>query len=229
MAKKKILPKIILWLVIAVFCVGLAFCTVTVINGRKMYKDAIKRTSVQQMYDEISSREGYVRIDTVSPVFLDAIIAIEDHRFYEHSGYDLVSIGRAIIDNIISGGYASGGSTITQQTAKNLWFTQEKFLERKVAEVFTAVDMEKELGKDKILELYINISFFGRGCYGVGNAAETFFETEPSELTLGQSAYLAGLLQAPSIYSVDEEKALQRYEKVINAMKQYDLYPEEEN
>ena len=93
MAKKKILPRIFLWLVIAVFCVGLAFCTVTVINGRKMYKDAIKRTSVQQMYDEISSREGYVRIDNVSPVFLDAIIAIEDHRFYEHSGYDLVSIG----------------------------------------------------------------------------------------------------------------------------------------
>ncbi len=192
--------------------------------GYGMYKRAVSALPAEQVYLTASSQEGYVTLDRISPDLQAAVIAIEDHRFYSHPGYDIRSMCRAAVDSIITGNL-TGGSTITQQTAKNVWFTQEKRFTRKAAEIFAARDLERVLGKEKILELYLNISFFGKGSYGIGAAAREFFGTTPDKLTLEQSVYLAGLLQAPSVYSANEEKAAQRYEKVVNAMKRYNMYP----
>ena len=142
-----------------------------------------------------------VDIDNVSPYLLDAIVAVEDSRFYKHPGIDPVAVLRALLIDLREGRVVEGGSTITQQTAKNVFLTQERTWKRKVKEVYYALMLEHYYTKKEILELYLNQIYFGHGAYGIESAARTFFNKSSADLNLPESALLAGLTRSPAAYS----------------------------
>ena len=162
----------------------------------------------------------YVLLEDMPNYLIQAVIAVEDVRFYSHGGYDWSSIMRATAHNVESGEIEEGASTITQQLAKNLFLTQEQSFTRKLEELFLAMNIEKHFSKNKILELYLNTIYFGSNFYGVESAAEGYFGKKPKELTLAESAMLAGLPNAPSVYSpyVNFLLAKKRQLVVIDAM-----------
>ncbi|WP_022670425.1 penicillin-binding protein 1A [Hippea alviniae] len=142
-----------------------------------------------------------VKLSQISPWMRYAILAAEDARFYEHGAIDIVGIVRALVVDIMQGKIIQGGSTITQQLVKNIYLTPARTIKRKVKEIILAYRLEKELSKDKILELYLNTVYFGDGAWGVEAAARTYFNTHAKDLTIAQSALLAGLVAAPSYYN----------------------------
>ncbi|MCC5977335.1 MAG: PBP1A family penicillin-binding protein [Salinarimonas sp.] len=149
-----------------------------------------------------------------------AFIAIEDRRFYSHFGIDPVGIGRALATNLATGATVQGGSTITQQLAKNLFLTHERTASRKIQEAILALWLERRHGKDELLELYMNRVYFGAGAYGVEAAARRYFDKAAEELTLAEAAMLAGLVQAPSRLAPtrNPQAARDRAALVLNAM-----------
>lgn len=168
-------------------------------------------------------RKNYVRLADIPLTLQQAIIAVEDHRFYNHIGVDIEGILRASLVNLQTGSLQEGASTITQQLVKNLFLTPEKTWVRKTEEVVLAFDFEARYSKEEILEIYLNTIYFGSGAKGIGQAARVYFGKKPSELTLAESAMLAGLPNAPSIYSpyVDYNAAKQRQAVVLAAMARY--------
>jgi len=139
-----------------------------------------------------------VTLDALPPYLVQAVLATEDRRFYEHHGIDLRGIARAAVNNIVLGRVAEGASTITQQLAKNLFLSHERTLQRKLKEVVIALWLEYHLSKDDILTLYLNRVYFGSGTYGVDAAARRYFNKPAARVTVLESAYLAGSLKAPS-------------------------------
>lgn len=160
--------------------------------------------------------------DEIPQIMRDAIVAIEDERFYVHQGVDFRGILRAAWANIRSKDIVQGGSTITQQYIKNAYITDEKTMDRKLREAVLAYQLEKQWSKQKILSEYLNTIYFGSGAYGIEAAAEEYYGVHAAELSLGQAALLAGLPKAPSAYSPrrDPDKALQRRDLVLNRMYQ---------
>ncbi len=142
-----------------------------------------------------------VQLHELPPHLPHAVLAVEDRRFYEHSGIDPRGVARALWDNIWAGGLRSGGSTITQQLAKNLFLSPERTLRRKVQEALLALWLERRFGKDQILTIYLNRVYFGQGAYGVDAAARQYFGKSAQDVTVYESALLAGLLKAPSRYN----------------------------
>ena len=192
----------------------------TFFKGYSMYKSAIKEASIKEKFSEIQSKENFKTINEVPDIFIDAIISVEDQRFYRHNGIDFLSIGRAIVTNLKTFDFTEGGSTITQQIAKNEYFTQSKNFYRKVAEVFVARDIEKEYDKDDILEIYINTNFYGSGYYGIYDASMGYYEKDPIELNDYEATLLAGVPNAPSVYSpkVNLNLAERRQDVVLKKM-----------
>ncbi len=146
------------------------------------------------------SREK-VDIKDVPKDFINALLATEDKNFYKHKGYDLLGMGRSVISNVMAGRVVQGASTITQQLARLLFLSNEKSLDRKIKELYTAASIENTISKDKILELYVNNIYLGSGAYGIQAAAQTYFNKPLKELSLPELALIAGLPQAPSVYS----------------------------
>lgn len=145
-------------------------------------------------------REKFVPYDKIPDFLKKGIIATEDRRYYDHGAIDLIGVGRAAFTNYMAGETVEGGSTIAQQTVKNIFLSNERTMTRKVEELALAVQLEHNYSKDQILELYLNTIYFGHGAYGVGEASRTYFGKEPKDLDLSQCAMLAGLPQAPSAY-----------------------------
>ncbi len=170
----------------------------------------------------------YVKLDDVPRSLRQAIIAVEDARFYSHSGFDVMGIARAAVVNVEAGEIEEGASTITQQLAKNLFLTSEPSFTRKAEEFVLAMDLEQHFSKDKIIELYLNTIYFGSNFYGIYDAAQGYFGKKPKDLTIGESTMLAGLPNAPSLYSpyVDFMLAKKRQLVVINAMVRANLLSE---
>lgn len=164
--------------------------------------------------------KNYVPLAEVPLVFQQAIIAVEDNRFYQHLGVDMEAVFRAILVNVQTGELREGGSTITQQLVKNLLLTQDRTWERKVFEIPMAFLMEYTYPKEKILEMYINSIYYGSGAYGIQSASITYFGKPPKALTLAEASLIAGLPAAPSLYSplVDLNLAKQRQGIVLAAM-----------
>jgi penicillin-binding protein 2A len=161
-----------------------------------------------------------VTIDHIPPQLRNAVVATEDRRFYAHSGVDLISIARALWKDIRSQGYAEGGSTITQQLAKNMFLPMDKTLGRKLKEAAYALKIELNYSKDQILELYLNHIYYGQGQWGIGRAAQTYFAKNTENLTLAESAVLAGIPKAPTTYNPirNKENALDRRNTVLALM-----------
>ncbi len=160
-------------------------------------------------------------IGEMSPFIPKAVIAIEDRRFMSHFGVDPIGLARAMVANVLAGRMVQGGSTLTQQLAKNLFLKPERTVERKVQEVLLAVWLEQKYTKDQILELYLNRVFFGSNAYGVEAASRRYFQKSAREVTLHEAALLAGLLKAPSRLSParDPEAANARAQLVLAAMR----------
>lgn len=172
-----------------------------IFGGYQMYKDAVSKTSIAKAVEQLKSDDDYVKIEEISPIYLQGVVNSEDQRFYEHGAIDLVSIGRATIKNLKAGSYVEGGSTITQQLAKNMYFSFEKKLERKVAEVLVAQELEKQFTKEEILEMYCNVAYFGEGCYGLGEASKYYYGVAPSQLTENQAQALIRTLKSPNNFN----------------------------
>jgi len=160
-----------------------------------------------------------VPLEEMAPVAVDALIAAEDQRFFEHTGVDPLGIGRALWNNLRSDS-TQGGSTITQQLVKNAYLTSDRTLTRKIREAVLAVKLERNDDKDAILERYLNTVYFGRGAYGLEAAARTYFDTGAGELTAEQAALLVGMLRSPHQLdpAVDADAALRRRNAVLEAM-----------
>lgn len=161
-----------------------------------------------------------ITIGEVPPYLPKAFVAIEDRRFYEHFGIDPIGLGRALVNNLRRSGGVQGGSTLTQQLAKNLFLTQERTAARKIQEAILALWLERTYSKDQILELYLNRVYFGSGAYGVEAAAQRYFNKSARSVTIAEAAMLAGLVQAPSRLAPNRnpEAAEKRAQLVIAAM-----------
>lgn len=181
-----------------------------------------------QIYDRqgvrlsVGKRWDYwtVKSETIPKVLKDAVVAVEDRRFYQHHGIDMIGILRALWVNSRNVAVAQGGITITQQLSKNLFLTPEKTLERKIKEAILAFKIETYFTKEEILTLYLNHVYFGSGIYGIGPATRFYFNKDAPELDLPEAAILAGLLKAPERYSPHHnlELAKQRRELVLKQM-----------
>lgn len=179
---------------------------------------------IYEMIDPNAGRRTYTPIDEISPYLIAATIAIEDKEYYNHPGFDAIALMRALWQNYTSGEVVSGASTITQQLARTLFFTPSERVEisvrRKAREIILAAELTRRYTKDEILELYLNEINYGNLAYGIEAAAETYFNTTASELDLAQSAFLAGLPQAPSVYDIftARDETLYRNKQTITAM-----------
>ncbi len=216
----KFIKKLIFLLLIAIIIIF----SIVALNGKKMYDEKISKMSLQDTIAKIESDKNYVKLDDLPDDYKNAIIAVEDHRFKKHGAIDLIAIGRAIWINVTNFELREGGSTITQQVAKNIFFiSEDDALTRKSAEIFAAFDLEKNYSKDKILELYVNTIYFGDGYYGIKEACNGYLNIEPSQMTLYDCTMMAGIPNAPSVYnpSANPKLTRSRQKKVISDMVEY--------
>jgi membrane peptidoglycan carboxypeptidase len=222
--------KIIIKVIVFILAICISFLAFYTVVGYSMYKEALEQVPISEKIEQLKSKDNYVLLDDVPKIYKDAVIAVEDHRFYYHSGVDYFSICRAIFNNITSQSLSEGGSTITQQLCKNVYFTQERKLERKFAEIFMSFEFEKECSKDEILELYINTCFYGNGCYTLKEASNLYYKKEPNKLTDYEATMIAGIPNAPSLYNPIHSLKLakERQRQVLYAMVLYDVITKEE-
>ena len=175
-------------------------------------------------------RKQFVSSKDIPEMMKKAIVATEDRRFYDHGALDLVSVTRALVTNYMAGQTLEGGSTIAQQTVKNIFLSHDRTLSRKIEEMALAVRLEKIYTKDEILELYLNTIYFGHGAYGIKDAARIYFEKDVKDLNVSQCAMLAGLPQAPSVYDpiTHPEEGIRRMVVVLTLMAQQEYISSED-
>ena len=228
--KRHCVIKAIFRLLIVLVCLVLGVGAFFGVKGYEMYQDAIAERTLDERVEDIRNTENFTIYSELPQFYIDATISVEDHRFADHCGIDLIAIGRAAWTDIRAMSFVEGGSTITQQLVKNLLFTQDKKIVRKAAEVFAALEMESKYSKEEIFELYANTAYFGSGYYGIYQASIGYFGKEPSALTDYECALLAGIPNAPSVYSpmVNSELAQQRQQYVIRQMVKYGYISESE-
>ena len=227
----RILGGFLLVVLVMLTGIGCGFLTASM-NTRPNLAEDLTPSASSQIYDingneiaNIHATENRmpVKISQIPKDLQNAFIAVEDARFYEHSGIDPRGIMRALWANISGGGVSEGGSTITQQLAKNAYLTPERTIKRKIQEMFLALQLEREYTKQEILEFYLNQIYFGQGAYGVEAAAKTYFGKDVSALTLNECAMLAGIPKSPNYYSPfnNLEAARARRATVLEQMAKY--------
>lgn len=222
--------KVVKRTIFVVILVSISIGLLVVGKGYDMYKDAINQMPLDEKIASIKEKQNYTKIEDIPQIYKNAVISVEDHRFYKHNGIDIIAIGRAVVNDIKEMEFVQGGSTITQQLSKNIYFTQEKKITRKIAEVFMAFEIEKNYDKDEILELYVNTSYFGDGYYTIKEAAKGYFNKELKEMTNSECILLAGIPNAPSVYAPTKnlELAKQRQKQVMNKMIKYGYLTDKE-
>lgn len=215
--------KFIKKLFITIMLLSILIFSIMFLVGHSYYSKALKEKPLVTRIEEITGQKNFVKFEEMSSHYRNAVISIEDHRYYDHGPVDYIAIARAIFINIKRGEFREGGSTITQQVAKNVVLSQERSWIRKIAEVFAAYDLEKNYSKKEIFELYVNTSYFGDGYYGIYEASYGYYKKSPLELNLDESSMLAGVPNAPSVYAptVNPTLAKQRQYQVLNAMLEY--------
>lgn len=223
------MKKTIIRIIVLTLLILISICIIFLGVGYSKYSNTLKKQNLYSKVEEIKSDENYAKLDEINKFYIDAVVAVEDHRFYEHNGIDVLALGRAMLRNIKNKELLEGGSTITQQLAKNTFFTQNKEIVRKVAEGFMALDYEKNYSKDEILELYLNTSYFGDGYYTVKEASLGYFNKLPIDLNEYEASMLAGIPNAPSVYAptVNFKLASERQNQVLEKMVKYEYITEE--
>ena len=199
--------KLIKKIIIIILLLAIAVTVGVSIYGYNYYKEITAKVPLKSKITEIQNDYTYVKKEELPEQFLKAVVAVEDRRFYNHGPVDMIGILRAIFSNIRSRDLREGGSTITQQVAKNLYFINEdNVVKRKVAEVFTSIQLENDYEKDEILEIYVNTIDYGNGYYGIKEACNGYLRKEPKDMTLAEATMLAGVPNAPSVYAPTENK-----------------------
>lgn len=194
---KKLLFKMIIILLVIIT----GFCGYYGYLGYQIYQDKIQEQSLSERVNQLKSKEDYVTLDQISPIYKEAVLESEDRRFYQHGPVDYYGLARVMLTNLTTFSFKEGGSTITQQLSKNLCLSFEKDLSRKFAEVFIARDLEKMYSKDEILEMYLNITYLGEGNYGIQAASQYYYHIDAIDLNKQQSDILVKTLKRPSIYN----------------------------
>ena len=222
----KVIKKIIIFIILVLIFAG----TFVTYQGYNMYKEALDQMSVEDKVEELRSQKNYTEFKALPQFYIDAVVAAEDRRFYDHGAIDPIGIARAIWTNIKSFELREGGSTITQQVAKNVYFTQEKTALRKIAELFMAFEIERKCDKDTILEMYVNTSYFGSGYDGIKEAANGYYDKEPIDMNKYECSMMAGVPNAPSVYAPTKnpDLASQRQRQVLEKMVRYKYITEEQ-
>lgn len=172
------------------------------------------------------TRRTYIPFDSIPKGFVSALVATEDRSFYDHWGVHLMRIMKAAVKNVFAFRAKEGASTITQQLARNLYFTQAQTMARKVREAWTALQIERTYTKNEILEMYANTVYYGRGAYGIRVASQVYFNKEPMRLTYGECAYLVGLFKAPERYNSDDSLGISRRNLILTMMRNEDFITE---
>lgn len=212
----KIIKRALLFLVI----IFLAVAGFEINGGYEKYTAALENKPLETAIAELRSKENYAKYENIPKIYFEALVAVEDRRFYKHNGFDVIGSGRAVYNDIKAGELLEGGSTIAQQLAKNLYFPAEHTLERKIAEIFMATKIEREYEKEDVLEFYVNGIYYGSGYYCIYDAANGYFGKTPDEMSDYECTLLVGIPNAPSVYSlkVNPELAHKRQEKVLKCM-----------
>jgi penicillin-binding protein 1A len=182
-------------------------------------------TVIKELYTQ---KRFFVPLDSIPAFVVQAVIATEDRKFFDHWGINMLTIGRAFLVNLASMGIRQGASTITQQLARNLYLTHRRTITRKIRETITAIEIERTYSKREILEMYLTQTYFGSGVYGIGAAAWRYFSKEVGDLTLSEAAMLVGLLKAPAHYNpiYKPEAAVARRNVILNSMRVCDYLTE---
>ena len=223
---KKIFRKLLLIIILLIIVV----CSILFIIGFSTYSKALKEKPLMERVTNITTSDNFVKYNNLSRYYVNAVIATEDHRYYDHGPVDFIGLFRAIYTNISNGELQEGGSTITQQVAKNVILSQEASISRKLAELYGAYELEKNYTKNEILEIYVNTSYFGDGYYGIYQASHGYYNKEPADLTLSEASMLAGIPNAPSVYAptVNPDLAKKRQKHVLKAMVEYGYISKQE-
>ncbi len=219
------MKKLILRLFLLVIILGVISVAVLWWFGYQRYRESIEEVPLAQKVDEIITQENYVNYEEISPFFVAASVSTEDQRFFSRTGIDFIAFGRAMLNNLTQLSFVEGGSTIGQQTVKNMYYSHSASATRKVAELYLMLDLEEMLSKEEVFALYANIIYFGDGYTGIYDASMGYFEKLPSELTLEEASLLAGLPQSPSRYQLSDggDLAVERHEKVLQSMVNEDV------
>nr|WP_263327523.1 PBP1A family penicillin-binding protein [Neobacillus sp. Marseille-Q6967] len=227
--KKRHLTQVLLLIILVVVLVTIAYFgwLATRANVQSLKEGLSQPTVIYDKDGEVASNVATNRVEGVNieeiPKYVPgAVVAIEDERFYEHNGFDIKGIARAFFSNLFAGEITGGGSTLTQQLAKNALLSPEQTYKRKAEELFLAVKIEKVYKKDEILQMYLNQVYYGNGAWGIGNASRRYFDKTIQEVTISEAALLAGLLQSPNYLDPNNnyDLAIKRRNVVLVKMKE---------
>lgn len=222
----KFIKKLLFTIILLVIIFSLAILGI----GKLYYNQALKEKPLITRIDEITGKENFVKFEDMSADYRNAVISVEDHRFYDHGPVDFIAIGRALFTNVKNKELQEGGSTITQQVAKNIVFSQDKSWLRKIGEIFAAYDIEKNYSKKEIFEIYVNTAYFGDGYYGIYDASYGYYKKAPKDLNLDEASMLAGVPNAPSVYAptINPTLAKKRQYHVLKTMLEYGYITKEQ-
>ena len=215
---------------------ALSLCVLTALvtlfgQGYVRYQREVRALPLEEAVRAYTGDPDHVPYEQIDEDFVHAVISVEDKRFFERKGYDFIALCRALYHNFLAGGMVEGGSTITEQIAKNLYMNgYVSGLEEKVAEIFILFALEKNFSKEELFALYANMNYYGDGYWGIKEAAEGYFGCETDDLDLAKAAILAGIPNAPAIYqlSTGYEEAKKRQEWVLQTMVNNSYITEEE-
>lgn len=223
----KFIRRLLLFILVIIIIIG----SVLYLNGNKLYKEKLSEISLENKVSSVRENSNFIKLNSLPTYYKDAVVSVEDRRFYSHGTIDFIALARATFSNIKQKDFKEGGSTITQQTAKNLYLIKEKDVSnRKVAEFLIGRDLEKKYNKDEILELYVNTIYFGDGYYGIQEASKGYFNKDAKDLTLYEATMLAGVPNAPSLYAptVNFHLTQSRQKKVVSSMVETGTLSQEE-
>ncbi len=214
--KKKILNILLLLLGVLILITGCYFG-----DCYNDAKDLMTNEPISEKVESYTNKAEYIVYDDINTYFVNAVVATEDKRFFSRKGFDWIALSRAIIVNVVSGELREGGSTISQQIAKNLYFQgTRRGIKEKIEEVFIMLELERDYSKEDLFALYASMNYYGDGYYGLSEASLGYYEIDQKELTLAEAAMLAGIPNAPSLYqlSTGYDLAKERQEKVLYRM-----------
>lgn len=221
---RKRIRHFIVKLIIMLVVISLVLVSLLLKQGYDLYQDKVEQLPIAFALQQIKDSDDYVDYNSLPLDYVNAVISVEDHRYFYRKGVDTVSIIKALWDNFTNKKIVRGGSTITQQLAKNIYFDMSQTIDRKVAEIFFVNDMESKYSKEELFAYYVSIIYFGDNYYGIKDAALGYLNKDYQDLTVCESALLAGLPQAPSVYQLsnNDERTYQRYLQVLAAMLKYE-------
>ncbi|MBQ6333886.1 MAG: transglycosylase domain-containing protein [Erysipelotrichaceae bacterium] len=212
--------KLVSLVVVLFLCCFTAFATIMG-QGYLRYKREVAALPIKQAVEAYTKDPDYVSFDKIDEDFVKAVVSVEDKRYFSRKGYDFIALFRALYHNLLAGDLIEGGSTITEQIAKNLYLDgYVTGLEEKSAEIYIFFALENNYSKEELFALYTNMNYYGDGYWGIRQASKGYYDREPDDLSLAQAAILAGIPNAPAIYQLSDgyEDAKGRQAWVLKTM-----------